>query len=264
MARKILARALLPVLFAALTVAVFVSFIAVYAPAVSLAANDAMALTVTSFEAGISYRDVQWHFPVGIIANPCSQADYFAATIDWGDGTGERKPDTNVRLRPFSTENKTLVVDSGVYLFWDDAHAFPRSGAYVAKARLTVHCLGDPPGNQILVNETPVQAYARIPVNQVEFIQNGKDVATVAGHADVDLTITLDSPAPPSGTWVKLESIPAGTFNSLPEFFRISPLLTQETIRHLEVRKPSAVTTLVVKASTVGRPQESAKLSITP
>jgi hypothetical protein len=44
----------------------------------------------------------------------------------------------------------------------------------------------------------------------------------------------------------------------------VSPQQTQETIRNLEVRKPAAVTTLTVIASTVGRPQESDKLSITP
>ncbi|HTV59680.1 MAG TPA: hypothetical protein VMJ93_12485 [Verrucomicrobiae bacterium] len=240
------------------------AFLAAAAASPALAANDVMTLSVTSFESGISYRDVQWHSPIGMISNPCSQADYFAATIDWGDGTGEHKPDTNVRLRPFSTENKTLVVDSGVYLFWDDSHAFARSGAYVAKTRLSFHCLGDPPGNQEIVSNFPVHVYARIPVNQVEFVQNGKNVGTVAGHATVDLSITLDSPAPPSGTWVKLEAIPAGTFNSLPAFYRISPFETQETIRHLEVRKPAAVTSLIVKASTVGRPEQTSSLSITP
>ncbi len=52
--------------------------------------------------------------------------------------------------------------------------------------------------------ENVVKVYSRIPVNQVEFTKNGKSVSTVKGHDDVDLTITLDAPAPPSGTWVKL------------------------------------------------------------
>ena len=86
----------------------------------------------------------------------------------------------------------------------------------------------------------------------------------MAGHQNVDLAITLDAPAPPSGTWVKLEARPEGTLNSLPPYYRVSPQQTQETIRNLEVRKPAAITTLAVIASTVGRAQETDGLSITP
>jgi hypothetical protein len=234
------------------------------APTTAVAENLLVTLSVTSFEAGISYRDVQWHSPIGMITNPCSQADFFAVSIDWGDGTGEHKPDTNIRQRQFSRENQTLVVDNGVYLFWDDTHTFPRGGTYVARAKVTLHCLGDPPGNRDVVNESTVSAYSRIPVNQVEFRKGGMKATEVAGHQNVDLTITLSAIAPPSGTWVKLEADPVGTFNSLPPYYRVSPQQTQETIRNLEVRKPAAVTTLTVIASTVGRPQESDKLSITP
>lgn len=236
----------------------------VCAPASARAANDAMTLSVTSFEAGISSRDVQWHAPIGMITSSCSQADFFAATIDWGDGTGEHKPDTNIRLRPFSRENQVPVVDNGTYLFWDDTHAFARAGTYIAKAKVTQHCLGDPPGNQEILNEITVNAYPRIPVNQVEFRKNQKKIGTVAGHDTLDLAITLDAPAPPSGTWVKLDASPEGTFNSLPPYVRVAPQQTQETIRNLEVRKPPTVTSLMVIASTVGRPQETDKLLITP
>jgi len=234
------------------------------APKTAVAENPFMTLSVTSFEVGISYRDVQWHSPIGMITNRCSQADFFAVSIDWGDGTGEHKPDTNIRQRQFSTENQTLVVDNGVYLFWDDTHAFARAGTYVARAKVTLHCLGDPPGNRDVVNESTVNAYGRIPVNQVEFRKGEMKVTEVAGHQNVDLTITLNAAAPPSGTWVKLEANPVGTFNSLPPYYRVSPQQTQETIRNLEVRKPATVTTLSVIASTVGQPQESDKLSITP
>lgn len=234
------------------------------APKTAVAENPLITLSVTSFEAGISYRDVQWHSPIGMITNPCSQADFFAVSIDWGDGTGEHKPDTNIRQREFSRENPTLVVNTGVYLFWDDTHTFPRGGTYVARAKVTLHCLGDPPGNRDVVNESTVNAYSRIPVNQVEFRKGEAKVTVVAGHENLDLTITLNATAPPSGTWVKLETIPPGTLNSLPPFYRVSPGQTQETIRDLEVRKPTSVTTLTVIASTVGRPQETDKLSITP
>jgi hypothetical protein len=235
-----------------------------YTPGIVFAENPLMTLSVTSFEAGISYRDVQWHAPIGLITNPCSQADFFVVSIDWGDGTGEHKPDTNIRQQQFSRENQNLVVENGVYLFWDDTHIFARSGNYVARAKVMLHCLGDPPGNQEAVNEITVNAYSRIPVNQVEFRKNETKVKEVAGHQNVDLTITLDAPAPPSGTWVRLQATPAGTFNSLPPYYRVSPQQTQETIRNLEVRKPSTVTTLAVTASTVGRPQETDRLSITP
>lgn len=239
-------------------------FVMVCAPRSIRAINPAMTLGVTSFEAGISYRDVQWHAPVGMITNPCSQADIFEPTIDWGDGTGEHKPDTNIQRRPFYRENQTPIVENGVYLFWDDSHRFARAGTYGAKTNVTLHCLGDPPGNQEIATQTTVNAYARVPVNQVEFTQNDKEISEVAGHGNVDITVTLNAAAPPSGTWVKLEASPAGTFSSLPPYYHISPQQSQETIRNLEVRKPSTPATLVVTASTVGRAQETDQLIITP
>ena len=248
-------------LFAAIILRVWT--LEVGTPKIAFAENPLMTLSVTNFEVGISYRDVQWHAPIGTITNPCSQADFFLASIDWGDGTGEHKPDTDIRQRQFSRENQIPVVDNGVYLFWDDTHTFARSGTYVARAKVTFHCLGEAPGNRKAVNEITVNAYARIPVNQVEFRKNEKKVNEVAGHQNVDLAITLDAPAPPSGTWVKLEARPEGTFNSLPPYYRVSPQQTQETIRNLEVRKPAATTTLTVIASTVGRAQTD-ELSITP
>ena len=36
-----------------------------------------MVFSVTDYEAGISYRGVQSHDPIGLIANPCSYADNF-------------------------------------------------------------------------------------------------------------------------------------------------------------------------------------------
>ena len=54
-----------------------------------------MYLTVKDYESGISYRDVQYHAPLGMIVNPCSYADKLDPTIDWNDGKGPHKPDTN-------------------------------------------------------------------------------------------------------------------------------------------------------------------------
>ena len=48
-------------------------FMMVCPPRSIRAINPAMTLGVTSFEAGISYRDVQWHAPVGMITNACSR-----------------------------------------------------------------------------------------------------------------------------------------------------------------------------------------------
>jgi hypothetical protein len=45
------------------------------APTTAVAENPLVTLNVTSFEAGISYRDVQWHSPIGMITrsygDPC-------------------------------------------------------------------------------------------------------------------------------------------------------------------------------------------------
>jgi hypothetical protein len=84
--------------------------------------------------------------------------------------------------------------------------------------KLTVHCLGDAPGDRVLVTRNIVNVYARIPVNQAEFTKNGKSVDTVKGHDNVDLTITLNAPAPASGTWVRLETTPPAALNSLPPY----------------------------------------------
>jgi hypothetical protein len=220
-----------------------------------------MFLTVTDFEAGISYRQAQLHAPIGQLTNPCSYADHFTATIDWNDGTGEHKPDTNIEKKMLQT---VPVVENGTYLFWDDEHISSGAGAHIATTKVLVHCVGDPAPEREYTYRNLVTVYSRVPVNQVEFTKKGKSVNSVKGHDVVDLTITLDAPAPPSGSWVKLEVRPPGNLNSLPPFVRVSPLATQETIPNLELRRPSADMEVLVTASTVGRAQESQKLTVTP
>jgi hypothetical protein len=63
---------------------------------------------------------------------------------------------------------------------------------------------------------------------------------------------------------VKLETTPAGVLNSLPTYFRIPARQTQAVIPDIEVRKPTANTTLVVTAATVGRAQQTQQLTILP
>jgi hypothetical protein len=226
------------------------------------AASDYMILTAKDFEAGISYRAVQSHAPIGLISNPCSYADNFVPTIDWNDGTGEHKPDTNAETK--MSYSKVLVILNGDYLFWDDTHVAADPGPQTVITKLTVHCLGEPPGDHAYVTRNFVNIYARIPLNQAQFTKNGNPVDAVKGHDTVDLMLTLNSPAPASGTWVKLETTPPGVLNSLPPYFRIPARQTQATISDLEVRKPTANASLIVTASTVGRPQQTQQLTILP
>lgn len=226
------------------------------------AASEYMFLTVNNYEVGSSYHDFQWHAPIGQITNPCSYADHLVATIDWNDGTGEHRPDTNAQTKLF--QNTTPVIQNGVYLFWDDGHVPARVGVQVVTTKLSLHCLGDPAGDKEYKTQNVVNIFPRIPVNQVEFSKNDLPIQDVKGHDVVDVTITLDAPAPASGTWVKLETTPPGVLNSLPPYFRISPQQTQETIRGLEVRKPASAVTITVTGSTVGRPQQSQTLTIIP
>jgi hypothetical protein len=224
------------------------------------AGSDYMLLTVTDYEAGISYRAVQSHVPVGLITNPCSYADNFVATIDWNDGTGEHKPDTNAETKLFYT--KVPVIQNGVYLFWDDTHVASETGPQTVTTKLTLHCLGDPPGDRVFITRNVVNVYARIPMNQAEFTKNGKAVDSVKGHDTVDLTLTLNAPAPASGTWIKLETTPPGVLNSLPPYFHFPARQTQATISDMEVRKPETNVELTVTATTVGRPQQTQQITI--
>ena len=123
-------------------------------------------------------------------------------------------------------------------------------------------CLGEAAGNRERCERNRGQ---RICQNSGESggIARRKEGERSGRASECDLAITLDAPAPPSGTWVKLMERAEGTFNSLPPYYRVSPQQTQETIRNLEVRKPAATTTLTVIASTVGRAQTD-ELSITP
>ena len=249
-------------LFIAIGIAVALWPLGFWTQEIARAGSDYMVLTTADYEAGISYRAVQSHAPIGLITNPCSYADNFAATIDWNDGSGEHKPDTNAETKLFYT--KVPVVQNGVYLFWDDSHTAGEPGAQTVITKLTVHCLGDPPGDRVYVTRNLVNIHARIPVNQAEFTQNGKSVDTVKGHDSVDLMLTLNAPAPASGTWVKLETTPPGVLNSLPQFFRIPARQTQAVIAGMEVRRPESNATLMVTASTVGRPQQTQELTILP
>jgi len=220
-----------------------------------------MFLTVTDFEAGISYRQAQWHTPIGHLVNPCVYADRFTATIDWNDATGEHTPATNVEKKVIQT---IPVVQAGTYLFWDDEHVSNIVGTQIVTTKLLIHCMGEPPGDLEYSYRNVVRAYSRVPVNDVEFTKGGKSVNKVKGHDRVDLTITLDAPAPPSGTWVKLDVSPAGNLNTLPPYVQVPEGQTQYTIPNLELRNPSADIEVWVTASTVGRAQESQKLTVTP
>src|SRR6202041_2909161 len=133
---------------------------------IARAGSDYMVLTTTDYEAGISYRAVQSHAPIGLITNPCSYADNFVATIDSNDGPGEHKPDTNPETKLFYT--KVPGGQNGVYLFWDDSHMAVEPGAQTVITKLTVHCLGDPPGDRGHGPRNLIKVYARIPVNQAE------------------------------------------------------------------------------------------------
>jgi len=243
-----------------------VSFIALLAYEFFLvrvrAASEYMVLTVNNFEVGNSYRNVQWHAPIGQITNPCSYADHLVGTIDWNDGTGEHKPDTNAQTKLF--QNTTPVIQNGVYFFWDDGHVPARVGVQTVTTKLSLHCMGDPPGDKEYIAQNAIKVFSRIPVNQVEFTKNDLPIESVKGHDVVDVRLTLNAPAPASGTWVKLETTPPGALNSLPPYFWISPQQTQETIPNLEVRKPASAVTIFVTASTVGRPQQSQTLTILP
>jgi hypothetical protein len=221
-----------------------------------------MYLTVKDFETGISFRDVQKHAPIGMIVNPCSYADYLVPSIDWNDGKGAHKPDTNIVTTML--QKVTPVIQNGVYLFWDDSHRAPDPGTTTVTTTLVVHCLGDPPGNKTYVASNIVHSYARVPVKQVQFQANGKNIDTVKGHDSVDVAITLESPAPASGTWVKLETSPPTALNSLPPFFLVRPQQTQSTISNLETQEPASNTNLVVSASTVGPARQTKTLVVTP
>jgi hypothetical protein len=221
-----------------------------------------MYLTAKDYEAGISFRDVQKHAPIGMIVNPCSYADYLVPSIDWNDGKGAHKPDTNIVTTMF--QKVTPVIQNGVYLFWDDSHRAPDPGTTTVTTTLVVHCLGDPPGNQTYAASNIVHSYARVPVKQVLFEKNGKHIETVKGHDSVDVMITLEAPAPASGTWVKLEVSPPTALNSLPPFFLVRSQQTQTTILSLETQEPAANTNLIVSASTVGPTQHTKTLVVTP
>jgi hypothetical protein len=221
-----------------------------------------MYLTTKDYEAGISFRDVQKHAPIGMIVNSCSYADYLVPSIDWNDGKGAHKPDTNIVTAMF--QKVTPVIQNGVYLFWDDSHRAPEPGTTTVTTTLVVHCLGDPPGNQTYVANNVVHSYARVPVKQIQFEKNGKNVDTVKGHDSVDVMIALDAPAPASGTWVKLETSPPTALNSLPPFYLVRSQQTQATISSLETQEPTANTNLVVSASTVGPTRHTKTLVVTP
>jgi hypothetical protein len=223
-----------------------------------------MYLTVKDYEAGVSYRDLQHHAPIGIIVNPCSyaEAETVQPTIDWNDGKGPHKPDTNYVTTMFQ---KTMpVIQGGVYLFWEDSHVAPPPGTSTVITKLTIHCVGDPPGDRVFETKNIIHSYARVPVKSVEFLLNGGPVSKVKGHDLVDVKVVLESPSPASGTWVKLTETPQSALNSLPPFYFISPGETEATIKALETRKTTADTNLVVTGSTVDPSKKSQTIIVTP
>ena len=221
-----------------------------------------MYLTVKDYEAGVSLPRLaaprsHWNCRESLF-----YADTMRPTIDWNDGNGPHKPDTNYVTTMF--QKTTPVIQSGVYLFWEDSHVAPAPGTSTVTTKLVVHCLGDPPGDKVYETKNTIHSYARVPVQKVEFQQNGAPVTKVRGHDLVDVEVTLAGASPESGTWVKLTTSPQAALNSLPPFYFIAPGETVATIQRLETRKPSANTNLVTTASTYGKPQETQTLVVTP
>jgi hypothetical protein len=221
-----------------------------------------MYLTVKDYEAGVSYRDLQRHAPLGIVNNPCSYADKLEPTIDWNDGHGPHKPDTNYITTMF--QRTQPVIQGGVYLFWDDLHVAPAPGTGVVITKLVAHCVGDPPGDRVFVTKNAIHSYTRVPVQSVKFQVNGADVSHVKGHDLVDVNVVLSAPAPESGTWVHLAVRPQSALNSLPPFYFLPPGETTATIARMETRKPDGgKAELVVTAYTVGDRKQSQPLEVT-
>jgi hypothetical protein len=79
-------------LFIAIGIAVASWPLGFWTQEIARAGSDYMVLTTADYEAGISYRAVQSHAPIGLITNPCSYVDNFAATArNSGNSTGERR-----------------------------------------------------------------------------------------------------------------------------------------------------------------------------
>jgi hypothetical protein len=223
-----------------------------------------MYLTVKDYEAGISYRDVQYHSPLGILVNPCSYADKIEPTIDWNDGHGPHKPDTNYTTRILKNTSEVPIVLGGDYLFWEDTHVAPAPGTSTVITKLVVHCLGDPPGDHTFATKNTVHSYARVPVQSVKFEVNGANASHVKGHDLVDVNVALSAPSPESGTWVHLTVTPQSALNSLPPFYFLAAGEATATIPHMETRKPDGgKAELVVTAYTVGDPRHSEPLEVT-
>jgi hypothetical protein len=223
-----------------------------------------MYLTVKDYEAGLSFRDVQYHSPLGILVNPCSYADKIEPTIDWNDGHGPHKPDTNYTTRILKNTSEVPIVIGGDYLFWEDTHVAPAPGTSTVITKIVVHCLGDPPGDHTFITKNTIHSYARVPVQSVKFEVNGADVTRVKGHDLLDVNVVLAAPAPESGTWVHLTITPQSALNSLPPFYFIAPGEASATMTRMETRKPDGgKAQLVVTAYTVGDRQQSEPLEVT-
>jgi hypothetical protein len=101
-----------------------------------------------------------------------------------------------------------------------DEHVSKQAGTQIVTTKLVLQCSGEPAEDREYTERNVLDVCSRIPVNQVEFTKNGKSISSVKGHDNVDLTITLDAPAPPSSPWVKLEVTPAGNLTRCHRTFK--------------------------------------------
>ena len=221
-------------------------------PKIAFAENPLMTLSVTNFEVGISYRDVQWHAPIGTITNPCSQADFFLRA-----SIGEMEP-ASISPKPiFASGNSPGKTK---FSLWTMAFIFfgttriPLRGA----------------GRMLRGQRSRSTAWAKLPEIGSCERNHGQRICQNSGESGGIPQERKESE--PSGRASECGpgdysgcagaafrhvgetgGAPGRNFNSLPPYYRVSPQQTQETIRNLEVRKPAATTTLTVIASTVGR-----------
>jgi hypothetical protein len=230
-------------------------------------------MIVSHFELGLDYFD----YPLFTYSSKWN-CDNYNITVDWTDGLGRHGPPKNNVEYAFDPAKKDRYAINGQWQFWDHPQ-FGALGQYQAAITAILHQVDSAGGSITFPEVHSVQVWPRISVDKI----SADSLRVPGGRANLSGTIILDAPAPPSGTRVLLQVVglaPDGTPDPsivLPivqQTYPVSPLNSFTVIVQppdrtvgtftIATTLPTSNVKMIVIASTIGLPRQTATITVTP
>jgi hypothetical protein len=183
--------------------------------------NFSIQLLRLNFEVGIPYQ------PIAKATLGCRSKSW-GVTIDWGDGGPIEMLSHPVEPGPDG------IIAGGTYDV-TGKHSYARAGSYTVDTQLVVLCV-DPKAFPLSASgdkqKFTVNVFDRVAVKDMT-----AEMATVSKGSPIDLMLTLQAPAPASGTRILIQSDKASEV--FPDKYLPQVIEIPERFDHVQLRIPT-------------------------